>query len=485
MKESKTIKSLSKIISGQVLYEKEILEYYSVDASSYQIFPKAVVIAKDEKDVIALVKYSNKTKTPVTVRGAGTGLVGGALNDGIILDLKNLNSINIEENFVRVGSGISKGLLDKKLKEKNKFFPPNPSIGSFCSIGGMIGNNASGSHSVKYGSVIDNVEEITMINGRGEKITLPADINVGKKIISFSKKINAKKFPSTSKNSSGYRIDAVKSLQETQKVIVGSEGTLGIVISSKLAIRDIPKSKILFVIEYSALQTASKDCRKILQTSPSAIEFIDRNTMKYIPEKFNKKIKCMLFVEYDSDFESKEESLKKIIDGNITVRVSNEREIANWWKYRDSSLHYSLKSINKKKIIPHIIEDAAVPIEKIESLFSLIKKINQKFDTKSIMYGHAGNANIHVRLILDRKKILQMKLISKYYFREVINMGGTISGEHGDGLARTEYIKLQYGNQNHQIFKKIKKFFDPNSILNPNKIISDKSTMLKNIQKNT
>ena len=266
---------------------------------------------------------------------------------------------------------------------------------------------------------------------------------------------------------------------------MGSEGTLGIVISSKLAIRDIPKRKILFIIEYLSLHTASKDCRKILQTSPSAIEFIDRNTMKYIPEKFNKKIKCMLFVEYDSDFESKEESLEKIIDGKITIKITNEREIANWWKYRDSSLHYSLKSINKKKRIPHIIEDATVPIEKIETLFSIIKKINQKFDTKSIMYGHAGNANIHVRLILDRKKISQMKLISKYYFREIINMGGTISGEHGDGLARTEYVKLQYGTQNYRIFKKIKKFFDPNSILNPNKIISNRSTMLKNLQKNT
>ena len=156
-------------------------KFYSVDASSYQIIPKVVVVPKNEKDVINTVKLAKKFKTSVTVRGAGTGLVGSALNNGIILDMKNFDSIRLAKNHVTIGPGTLKGKLDKILEKQKKFFPPNPSIGSFCSIGGMLGNNSSGSRSLKYGSVIDNVTEITFIDGNGNKITLPENKRVSEK----------------------------------------------------------------------------------------------------------------------------------------------------------------------------------------------------------------------------------------------------------------------------------------------------------------
>ena len=482
MRISKVRKSLKEIISGQVIWEKEILEYYSVDASSYQIFPKVVVIPKNEEDVIALIKFAQKEKISVTVRGGGTGLVGSALNDGIILDLKNLNSIEINKKSVTVGSGVFKGMLDMKLKEKRKFFPPNPSVGSYCSVGGMLGTNSSGSRSLKYGSVIDNVDEITFINGKGEKITLPENKTIGKKIASFSKSILKQKLPLVTKNSSGYRLDSVKNLDDTHKIIVGSEGTLGIILSAKLKIRNIPNNRILSVIKYPSIADATKNCRDILSTSPSAIEFVDKLTLNQIPQKFNKKTECLLFVEYDSNIKMKKVKIGGIITGKIKYQTSDEKEIEKWWKYRDSSLYYSLRSVNIRNKIPQIIEDAAVPMEKLGELFSIIVKINQKFKTKSIMYGHAGNANIHVRLIPDARKICKINDIAKYYFEEVIKLGGTITGEHGDGLARSEYVKIQYGQKNYQVFKQLKRFLDPCNILNPDKIITNKSTMLKNLE---
>ena len=130
-------------------HKKNLRDFYSVDSSSYQIFPKVIVVPKNEKDVINTMNIAKKFKSSVTVRGAGTGLVGSALNTGIILDMKNFNSLKITKNNVTVGPGIIKGFLDKKLEEHKKFFPPNPSIGSFCSVGGMIGNNSSGSRSLK------------------------------------------------------------------------------------------------------------------------------------------------------------------------------------------------------------------------------------------------------------------------------------------------------------------------------------------------
>jgi FAD/FMN-containing dehydrogenase len=133
-------------------------------------------------------------------------------------------------------------------------------------------------------------------------------------------------------------------------------------------------------------------------------------------------------------------------------------------------------------MMPFVIEDAAVPLENLQRLFLVLNKINKKYKTRSIVYGHAGNGNIHIRLVADRKKIKIIKNIAVQYFEEVIKLGGTITAEHGDGLARSEFIKRQYGTKNYQVFKEIKKFFDPKNVLNPGKIITKKSTIIENLE---
>jgi len=475
------LKTLQSTIQGDVFSQKEFREFYSVDASSYQIIPKIVVVPKNEKDVINTVKIAKKFKTSVTVRGAGTGLVGSALNNGIILEMKKFDSFKLAKDYVTVGTGTMKGRLDEKLEEYKKFFPPNPSIGSFCSVGGMLGNNSSGSRSLKYGSVIDNVIEITFIDGNGKKITLPKNKRVAKKILEFTKKIDEKKFPNVTKNSSGYRIDKVESINDAHKVVIGSEGTLGIILSANLKIKDSPKKRILFIIEYKSIRDAIENCIEVNKTGPSAIEFVDRTILVQIKFKFGKNTKCLLFVEFDEKISLNEKKIKSIITGKIVKKLKKDTDISQWWKYRDSSLHYSLKSIKKEKRFPHIIEDAAVPLENLQKLFLALNKINKKYKTRSIVYGHAGNGNIHVHLISDRK-IANIKNIAIQYFDEIIKLGGTITAEHGDGLARSEFIKKQYGTKNYQVFKEIKKFFDPKNVLNPGKIITTKSTIVENLE---
>lgn len=471
---------LSKVVQGQVHTEKEFKEFYSVDASSYQIIPKIIALPKNEKDVINTIKIAKKFKTTVTVRGAGTGLVGSALNNGIILDMKNFDSVKINGNQVVVGPGAIKGKLDKILEKNKKFFPPNPSIGSFCSIGGMIGNNSSGSRSLKYGSMIDNVIEITIIDGNGKKIILPKNKKFSKKI-QDKIKIDTKHFPKVSKNSSGYRIDKIKSTKDSHKIIIGSEGTLGIIISAKLKIKEIPRKRILFVIEYDSANNAASDCIKINNTSPSAIEFVDHTTLQQIDYDFQKNTECLLFVEYDDKITQNEKKIKQIISGKMAKKLTKKQDIHQWWRYRDLSLFYSLKSIKKENRIPHVIEDAAVPIERLPELFSAISGINRKFKTKSIIYGHIGNGNLHIRLIAKRMKTSQIKDIATEFFDEIIKIGGTITAEHGDGLARSEFIKKQYGKTNYETFKEIKRLFDPRNILNPRKVITKNSTIIKNL----
>ena len=470
-------------IEGEIHYSKHFREFYSLDASSYQIIPKIIVIPKNDKDVINTIKIARKFKVGVTPRGGGTGLVGSALNDGIILDMKNFNSCKIRKTHVKVGTGLTKGFLDKKLKKHGKFFPPNPSIGMFCTIGGMLGNNSSGSRSLKYGSMIDNVSEITFVDGRGEQITLPGDENQHvKKILKIAKKIDKSKIPKVTKNSSGYRLDKVEKLSDIYKTIIGSEGTLGIVLSVKLKIKDIPKQRILFISGYSSEKDAAKECISIIKTKPTALEYVDRNTMVKANLEVGEKFKSFLFVEYDSEIQSKKSKFKGAINKGVIIKeIKEEEEISQWWRYRDSSLHYSLKSIKKEHQIPHVIEDAAVPLEKLPVLFETVNKINRRHNTRSIAYGHAGNGNIHVRLIADRKNTKMIKKIAVEYFDEIIKTGGTITAEHGDGLARSEFIKKQYGAENYRLFREVKKIFDPYNILNPDKIITDHSTVMKNM----
>ena len=475
------LKELELNVKGDILTKEYHKNFYSVDSSSYQIIPKIIIIPEDENDIIKIIKIAKKYKTSVTVRGAGTGLVGSALNKGIIIDMKNFNSIQLNKKSVIVGSGTLKGKLDQVLEKSGNFFPPNPSIGNFCSIGGMLGNNSSGSRSIKYGSTIDNVLEITFIDGNGNKRILPKNKHLGKKIVSCIT-IDEKRIPKTSKNSSGYRIDKIKSEKNAHKIIVGSEGTLGIILSAKLSIKNKPKKRILFIIEYESIFEAAKNSIEINKTKPSTLEFVDKNTLKQIKFNFSKKAKCVLYIEYDEKINTVEKKLKSKNKGKIIQKLTKSTDMDKWWRYRDSSLHYSLKSIRMEMRTPHIIEDAAVPLEKIPNLFSTLKKIEKKYQAKMVIYGHIGNGNMHVRLIMEKNKTKLIKNIAIEYFNDVIKNQGTISAEHGDGLARSEFIKQQYGEKNFRTFKKIKQLMDPNYILNPGKIISKKSTMIKNLK---
>jgi FAD/FMN-containing dehydrogenase len=308
---------------------------------------------------------------------------------------------------------------------------------------------------------------------------LPQNKKIGMKIFKIAKKIQSNKFPNVTKNSSGYRLDLIKSIKDAHKVIVGSEGTLGIILSAEFKITPIPKERILYIIGYESENNAAADCYQILKTSPATIEFVDKSIMQNINHRFDKKIRCLLFVEYDYKIKNIHKKLLKVITGIITKTIKNDSEIQQWWKFRDSALYFSSKSIRNKTL--HVIEDATVPVEHLPELFLAINKINQKFHTKSIAYGHAGNGNIHVRLTLDQRKLKNIKLIADEYFDRIIKIGGSITGEHGDGLARSEYVRKQYGPINYKIFKELKNMFDPSNILNPGKIISHNSTIIKNL----
>lgn len=472
---------LSKIVRCPVLWDDYTRDFYSVDASSYILKPLVVVIPRNESDIIKIIRFANKYNISVTPRGAGTGLVGSALGRGIIMDMKNLDEIILGDNYVKMGSGVFKGRLDKILKKHQRFIGPNPSIGPFCTIGGMIGTNASGTHSLKYGSIVDNLIEIRMVDSFGKIIKIPDKTDL-KKITKVIPSDISKSFPNVSKNSCGYRIDKIHSKKDIHKIIAGSEGTLGIITSVKLRTYKIPKKIFLGIIHYKTLLEAVKDVSKITALKPSAVELVDSNIMKHIKIKLPFKTGCLLFVEFDDMIEYNKNIIHNITSGKIIKTESDANKIKKLWGFRNSALAFSLRSITKEETMPTLIEDAVVPVKRLPLLLKILDIISKKYCLRMIIYGHIGNGNLHIRPILKRKNRHLIKDIASEFFSNIVEIGGSITGEHGDGLARTEFVKMQYNKEVYSIFKKIKKEFDPKNILNPGKIISNQSTVIKNLK---
>ncbi|RMF31909.1 MAG: FAD-binding oxidoreductase, partial [Candidatus Nitrosothermus koennekii] len=285
---------LEYILKGELLDDKLTRFAYASDASAYEIIPKCVVLPKDVDDVINTVNFARDNKIPITARGGGSGLAGQAIGEGIIIDFSRyMNKIlKIDKDYVVVQPGIYKGLLDEILIKYNKFIPPDPSSSNFCTVGGMVGTNASGAHTVKYGSMIDYVLELDVVLSDGELIHLkPIKIEEldnsreGKmaeflfKLLKPNLDLINKRFPKVSKNSCGYRIDKIinNDVIDLPKLFVGSEGTLGIVIKIKLKIIDMPKEKTLSLLGFNDTMEAASHINKILALKPSALEIIDKS----------------------------------------------------------------------------------------------------------------------------------------------------------------------------------------------------------------
>ena len=462
---------LAKKTTCEISIDCNMLDAYSKDASSYTIKPVAVAFPKNERDITRILRFATRHKIPVIPRGGGTGLVGGALGKGIILDMRYFNSVKVGKRVVLVGSGVFKGELDKTLKKHRMFLGPNPSIGPFCTIGGMIGTNASGSHSLKYGSVIDNLLQVKIITSKGNLVVLPKKDNTMKNILQDVNPKIQKHFPKVSKNSCGYRIDKITKRSDMQKIIAGSEGTLGVIISAKLKTIPLPKQTVLIIVSYDTLKEAVYDVPDILKLGPSAVEIIDNNIVEHITIRLPRRTKCLLFVEFDDHVSKKRAMIKHVLSGKVIASTSNAKQIMQWWTYRNSALSYTLRMISKQEIVSSLIEDATVPVHRLPLLLDLVEYLTSKYPMRVITYGHAGNGNLHIRPIMKKKDMRLIRNIAKEFFSGVISIGGSITGEHGDGLARSEYVKLQYGSKTYAVFKKIKKFFDPTNTLNPGKIV--------------
>jgi len=498
---------LRSLIEGDVLSSNVSRQLYSTAACIYELTPLVIVVPRNAEDVQKTVKYSSETGIPITARGSGSGLAGAALGTGIVLDFtKYMNKIiRIDGEIATVQPGLIYGRLNKSLRSKGLHFAPDPSSGDFCSIGGMLGTNAAGPHTLRYGSTKDWVESLTFVTANGETMTSSVmnseDIHdeltskIPKAvydILNENKKLIATSAPNVNKNSSGYNVyDVINDDKfDLSKLIVGSEGTLGVITEAKLKLTRTTKSKGFALVSCSRLEDAGECVNKLMELSPSALDMIDDKLVElsleanpHLREFIPSEAKYILFAEFfgesDEEVKAQLDEADASIQGDGKPAFSVKRstkadEMEQLWSVRKAAVGILSKIKGSRKPVA-FAEDGTVHYSLVGEYLKKVTGIFESMGVSGTAYGHAGNGNLHIRPMLDLSNgddIKKMTIIADRIHEVVKEMNGTMTGEHADGLARTPYMK-EFFPELYPVFEKIKKLFDPDNLMNPGKIVTD------------
>ena len=455
------LEAFKAIVGDQYVFvDEESLHHYAHDETEdLHFLPDVIIKPRTAEEISAILKICNQYKIPVTPRGGGTGLSGGALPylGGVLLSIERLNTIiNIDERNlqVTVEAGVITEVLQTTLKELGLFYPPDPSSRGTCLIGGNIAENSGGPKAVKYGVVKDYVLNLQVVLPTGEIIWTGANVL---------------------KNATGYNLT---------QLIVGSEGTLGIVTKIVLKLLPHPKHDLLMLVPFKSAENACAAVSAIFMAgyTPSAMEFMERDALEWVMRfvdnsivAIEEDIKAHLLIEVDGndmDVLMKEmEGISEVVtafDCGEILFADDQQQKAELWKLR-RRVGEAVKSHSIYKE-----EDTVVPRAELPVLLKGVKEIGKKYGFHSVCYGHAGDGNLHVNIIKgdlsDEDWNGSLKKGIREIFLLVKKLGGTISGEHGIGLVQKEYMDIIFEEKELDLMRQIKKVFDPNGILNKGKI---------------
>jgi FAD/FMN-containing dehydrogenase/Fe-S oxidoreductase len=506
---------LSKRIEGEVRFDKYSRLLYSTDASIYQIEPIGVVIPRHPDDVREVVGFANRQGLPVLPRGGGTSLAGQAVGRAIVMDLSKymyeIGEVSPEDPSVWVQPGVVHDVLGAHLKPHGFRFGPETSTSNRANLGGMIGNNSAGARSLVYGKTVENVLELDCVLSDGTRASfgpvqraelerraegdgLEADIyRAASRVASTYGDEIAKRYPRIPRRVSGYNLDELVDADEVNlaKLIVGSEGTLASVVGAKLTIAPLPPAAALAVLHFDGLLPALETGRDILELEPSAIELVDEMVMDLARKslEYSRRMhfvsgepKALLVVEFmgesAKDVEAKLDALERRIDkgrhGKPVVRVVDPAAQQNVWKVRKAALPLLLGLPGDRKPIA-FVEDTAVAPDRVPEFIRRFESILGSRDAVGSFYAHAGAGCLHIRPLVNLKEgseVSKMKAIADEVFDLVIEFGGSMSGEHGDGLARSHFNERLFGAEVYRAFQELKSAFDPLGIMNPGKVVN-------------
>jgi FAD/FMN-containing dehydrogenase/Fe-S oxidoreductase len=507
---------LSTEIEGEVRFDKVSRALYSTDASVYQIEPAGVVIPKTREDLIRVVQICADLRCPLTMRGGGTSQAGQAVGAGLQVDAsKYYNRIlefNAAERWVRVQPGLVLDELNAYLRPHGLRFAPDISTSSRATIGGMMANNSSGARSVLYGKTIDHVleQEVALADGSvarfravseseleslcsGESLEARCYRAVRRLAADCAAEIE-RRFPKVLRRVGGYNLDEfVRPGRpfDMTKLIVGSEGTLAVVLEAKLKLVPLPRAKAVLAIQFESLLDALAATPAILTHQPSAVEVMDAfildharqsDALENLRRSFIKgEPGALLCVEmYDDSepalgrrIEALEEDLRERRCGYHYHRAFEAADQARIWRLREAALGLSMAMKEDAKSIS-FVEDTAVSPDHLRDYIEKFLDIISRHDTRAGVYAHASVGCLHVRPVVNLKTedgIRKFESIANAVADLVLEYNGALSGEHGDGLVRSPFLRKMFGPVLYEAFRAIKRTFDPAGILNPGKIV--------------
>ena len=521
------IHDLNEIIQGEVRSDDMSRTLWSTDASIYQIKPVAVVLPKSNDDVISVVETCKKYGVSVLPRGGGTSLAGSTVGESVIVDfsryMHELKEVNLEEQWVRTQPGIILDELNKKIEKHGFLFAPDPSTSNRANVGGALGNNSCGAHSIMWGKTIDNTLELDTIlsDGTSAKLGpltgdnleykmrmtgLEGDIyrNLFKIGESHRDEI-LERYPKIQRRVSGYNLDEFVGGSDFNmgKFVVGSEGTLLTITEAKLKIVPIPKVKCLAVLHCNEINESMEATVASLEINPGAVELIGSMIIKQaqsnlaysrLTDFISGNPEALLVIELVADtnkeLDNKFEKLKKLVKiggwGYELLRLSSKEDQQKVWDVRKAGLGLMMSIPGDAKPIP-FVEDTAVSPEVLPEFVKRFDSIVRKHGTEAGYYGHASVGCLHIRPLINLKNqegIDRMVAIADEISDLVLEFGGSLSGEHGDGLVRSGYNKKMFGPKIYEAFREVKNTFDPDNIMNPGKIV-DSPSMKENLRYGT
>lgn len=446
--------------AAYVLADEESMARYAQDETEdLHYLPEVVVKPDTTEQVSRIMRLCSLELLPVTPRGGGTGLSGGALAQfgGVLISMERFNRITlIDERNLQVTTepGVITEELQNAVKEKGLFYPPDPSSRGTCFIGGNIAENSGGPKAVKYGVVKDYVLNLEMVLPSGEVIWTGANVL---------------------KNATGYNLT---------QLVVGSEGTLGIVTQIVLRLIPLPKTDLLMLVPFRSAESACEAVSAIFRAgyTPSAMEFMERDAIDWVSQyvqssavKIEDDIQAHLLIEVDGNYPEvlmqEMEGIAGVVEGfdigEILFAEDSQQKDELWKLRRRVAEAVKANSVYKE-------EDTVVPRAELPVLLKGVKEIGQKYGFHSVCYGHAGDGNLHVNIIRGTLTEDQWNGTLTEGIREIFQLvkklGGTISGEHGIGLVQKNYMDIIFDQTSMQLMKQIKQIFDPKNILNRGKI---------------
>jgi FAD/FMN-containing dehydrogenase/Fe-S oxidoreductase len=505
---------LKKRIDGDLCFDRYSRLLYSTDASIYQIEPVGVVVPRNKGDVQAVLEIANRLNVSVLPRGGGTSLAGQAVGHSIVLDfskyMHEVHEVNKEEHWCRVQPGLVQDELNAHVRPMGLLFGPDTSTSNRATIGGMIGNNSAGAHSLTYGKTLDHVIALTVLLSDGSEVVLSdlapdalekkstAETLEGRACREIARLAQQHKseilarYPKIMRRVSGYNLDEFIKPQpfNLSRIVVGSEGTLGIVVEAKMRLVPKPKWTAMDVIHFHSDQEALEWSQAILPTAPYAMESTDKMILNLARGNIVQSRKLgfvqgspesLLMVEYAGETADEvKEQIYKLEEirrrekiGYAATLAFDPEEVKAIWGLRKAGLGLLLGTKGDKKPIA-FVEDTAVAPARLPEFIKRFREIIGGHDAVAGYYGHCSVGCMHIRPLINLKEeseLHKMVSIAEQISDLVLEFNGAMSGEHGDGLARSHFNKKLFGTALYDAFRQVKRAFDPKNIMNPGKIV--------------